>query len=70
MKQNVIDQLRRAIRDSGQTQLAIAEATGIDQGTLSKFLRDERGLSLENFSLLCQHFKLSLTTGKQSASKL
>jgi len=32
MKQNVIDQLRKAIRDSGQTQLAISEATGIGQG--------------------------------------
>lgn len=60
MKPDVIEQLRGAIRESGQTQLAIAEATGIDQGTISKFLRGARGLSLENFAVLCQHLKLKL----------
>jgi len=60
MKQNVIDQLRGAIRESGQTQLAIADATGIDQGTISRFMRGKRGLSLENFALLCKYLKLSL----------
>jgi transcriptional regulator with XRE-family HTH domain len=60
MKQNVIDQLRKAIRASGQTQLEIAEATGIPQGNLSRFLRGERGLSLESFARLCVHLGLSL----------
>ena len=41
-------------------QLSIAEATGISQGNLSKFLRGERGLSLENFAVLCDYFKLKL----------
>jgi transcriptional regulator with XRE-family HTH domain len=60
MKSNVIDQLRKAVKDSGESQLAIAEATGINQGNLSKFLRGERSLSLESFALLCQHLKLAL----------
>jgi transcriptional regulator with XRE-family HTH domain len=54
MKQNVIDQLRKAIEASGESQLAIGEATGINQGNLNRFLRGERGRSLENFAKLCQ----------------
>ena len=60
MKQNVIDQLRKAVKESGESQIAIAEATGINQGNLSKFLRGERSLSLESFAELCQHLKLTL----------
>lgn len=60
MKQNVIDQLRKAIRESGQTQMAISEATGIPQGNLSAFLSGDRGLSMESFAVLCQHLKLTL----------
>ncbi len=60
MKRNIIDQLRKAINDSGESQLSIAEATGINQGNLSRFLRDERSLSLENFAVLCDYFKLKL----------
>lgn len=62
MKRNVIDQLRKAIIDSGESQLSIADATGINQGNLSKFLRDERNLSLDNFAVLCDYFKLKLAS--------
>ncbi len=64
MKRNVIDQLRKAIIDSGESQLSIADATGINQGNLSKFLNGERGLSLDNFSALCEYFKLRLVGGR------
>ena len=60
MKRNVIDQLRKVIINSGESQLSIADATGINQGNLSKFLRDERNLSLDNFAVLCDYFKLKL----------
>ncbi len=57
---NVIDQLRKVIEDSGESQVSISEATGINQGNLSKFLSGERGLSVDNFALLCSYFKLKL----------
>ena len=57
---NVIDQLRKVIVDSGESQLSISEATGINQGNLSKFLNGERGLSLDSFAVLCAYFKLKL----------
>jgi len=59
---NVIDQLRKAIVDSGESQLSISEATGINQGNLSKFLNGERGLSLDNFAELCTYFKCRLVS--------
>jgi transcriptional regulator with XRE-family HTH domain len=61
MKQNVIEQLRRAIQESGQTQTAIAEGSGVDQGTISAFLRGQRGLSMDSFAALCKYLKLQLT---------
>lgn len=60
MKHNVIDQLRKAIREAGETQMTISEASGIPQGNLSKFLKGERGLGMESFAALCEHFKLKL----------
>jgi hypothetical protein len=38
--------LRRAIRQCGMTRYAISVKTGIDQATLSRFMKGERGLSL------------------------
>ncbi|MDE2100035.1 MAG: helix-turn-helix transcriptional regulator [Patescibacteria group bacterium] len=40
------EKLRRAIRDSELSRYAISARTGIDQGTLSRFMKGERGLSL------------------------
>lgn len=60
MKRNVIEQLRKVIVDSGESQVSISESTGINQGNLSKFLRDERNLSLKNFAELCRYYRLNL----------
>lgn len=60
MKYDVVEQLRRAMRASEQTQVKIAEGSGVDQGTISKFLRGERGLSLESYAALCKYFRLTL----------
>lgn len=57
---DVVEQLREAIEKSGKTQTSISEATGVDQGNLSKFLNGERGLSLDSFAVLCKYFKLKL----------
>jgi transcriptional regulator with XRE-family HTH domain len=60
MKRSVIDQLRKAIEDSDESQRAIADSTGIDQGNLNRFVRGERSVSLENFAKLCLHLGLTL----------
>jgi transcriptional regulator with XRE-family HTH domain len=56
----IIDQLREATIASGETQVELSKATGIDQGNLSKFLREERMLSLENAAALAAYLLLEL----------
>ena len=43
--EQVTDQLRRLIRDSGVTCYVIAKETGVSNAALSRFLSGERGLS-------------------------
>lgn len=59
-KGSVVDQLRRAIQDSGQTEYAIAKAADVDQANLNAFVNGKRGLSLPTFARLCEHFGLEL----------
>jgi plasmid maintenance system antidote protein VapI len=60
MKRDIIDQLRKALRESDESQLAIAKAVEIDQGNLNRFINCERGISLETAAKLCTYLKLEL----------
>ncbi len=57
---SVSDQLRRAIDECGLTKYRIYVETGVDQATLSKFVRGERGVSLDTFDVLCDYLGLEL----------
>lgn len=52
--------IRQAVVTSGMTLTAIAEATGIDRGRLSRFVRQERGLGMEAIDALAAHFGFRL----------
>jgi hypothetical protein len=54
------DQLRQAIKASGLTRYSIWQQTGIDQGTLSKFMAGGRGLSLTSIDKLAGLLRLRL----------
>ena len=58
---------RRTIVESGESEYAIGKATGVSQSVLSRFVRSERGISLETAAVLCDHLNLALTlqTGRQ-----
>lgn len=60
MKRSIIDQLRKAIAESGESQLSIANALDIDQGNLNRFVRGERSISFETAAKLCEYLKLDL----------
>jgi len=60
MKRDIIEQLRKALRESDESQLAIAKAVEIDQGNLNRFINGERGISLETAARFCSHLKLEL----------
>jgi len=52
--------LRAAIRNSGKTQLEIANAIGISNGILSRFMREERSMNLETADKVCAYLALEL----------
>jgi DNA transposition AAA+ family ATPase len=46
------DELREAVERSGLSRYSIWQQTGIDQGSLSKFMDGERGLGMESIDKL------------------
>lgn len=57
----LIDQLRRAIKESGLSRYAISKATGIDQAQLSNLMSGKAGLGLDNIEKLMNYLGLELT---------
>jgi len=59
--QPLTEQIRRAARESGRGQNALARAAGIDKGSFSKFLSGQRGLSLGGLNRLSAVLGLVVT---------
>lgn len=57
----ISEKIRDAIESSGESQLSIAHATGVNSGILSRFMRGERGINLKTVEVLCEYFGLRLT---------
>lgn len=57
---SLTDQLRAAIRTSGQSLRALGRLSGIPSGNLSAFLNGKRGLSLDGADKLCRVLRLGL----------
>jgi hypothetical protein len=67
---NINDTLRKAVEDSGMTRYAIAQATGINESTLSRFVASGRGISLANADVLAAFlgYELVKTKGGKARS--
>jgi hypothetical protein len=67
---NINDTLRKAVEDSGMTRYAIAQATGINESTLSRFVASGRGISLANADVLATFlgYELVKTKGGKARS--
>ena len=63
--ESVSQSLRRAICESRQTLMQIEDKTGVDPGRLSRFMRGERGLTLNAVDALAKHFGLKLTKARE-----
>ena len=61
-RKTLSDELREAVERSGLTRYAIWQETGIDQGTMSKFMAGARGLSLESIDKLADLLGLHVVT--------
>jgi len=59
------DALRQAIRQSGQSQDTICKATGIDNASLSRFLRGKTGLLQSALDRLVEYLDLELVPRKK-----
>ena len=56
----LVDQLREAILNCGQTEYRVAKESGVAQPIVNRFLRGERGISLETAGKLCKYLGLHL----------
>jgi transcriptional regulator with XRE-family HTH domain len=57
----VVEQLRQAIRGSGQTLNQLSQRCGVGRDRLSRFLRGERDLTLEAAEKVCRVLRLELS---------
>lgn len=60
-KKSIVEQLRQAIADSGQTEYAIAKGSRVSQSVVNRFVHGERGINLETAARLCAYLGLDLT---------
>jgi transcriptional regulator with XRE-family HTH domain len=59
-KQTISAVLRRAVADGPLSRYAISKIIGVDQGTLSRFVSGQCGLSLESIDKVCELLGLRL----------
>ena len=59
-RRTIVEQLRQAIVDSGESEYAVGKATGVSQTIFSRFINSERGISIETAAKLCSYLKLDL----------
>ena len=52
--------LRHALQQARESHVAIAVKTGIPESVLSRFAKDQKGLSARHFDNLCDYFGLVL----------
>ncbi len=54
------EQLKQAIQEGRLSQAALARGTGLSEGQISRFLKGERGLSLESIDKLLDVLELEI----------
>lgn len=66
---SLADQLRHAIAWSGKTRYRIALESGISQAVLSRFVNNQRELSLSHVDTLCKNLGLRIVLQPSSGKK-
>ncbi len=56
----LVDELRNAILHCGQTEYRVAKESGVSQPVLNRFLRGQRGISLETAAKFAAYLRLHL----------
>lgn len=63
------NQIRDAVRNSGECQSVICRGTGILKSTLSRFMLCERGLGLKSLDVLAEYLGLEIVVKAKPAKK-
>jgi transcriptional regulator with XRE-family HTH domain len=68
-RQTVSEQLRRFVRERGESLACVGRHTGVHHGALSRFLRGERGLSTRSLDRLCRYLGIELRSTHRKEGK-
>ena len=61
---SVSEEIRKAIQTAEVSRYRIAQDTGVEESTLSRFLTGERGLSMDAIDRLAEYFGYRLVKRK------
>jgi transcriptional regulator with XRE-family HTH domain len=61
----ILEELKAAIRDSGQTLTYISQKTGVPVSSLSRFLSGERDIGVTSADAIAKYFGLTLKPDKK-----
>jgi transcriptional regulator with XRE-family HTH domain len=64
-KPGMVEQLRQAVRDSGQSLNQLCIASGLDRGGMSRFMRGQQGISGQAIEKLCEALRLQIILRKE-----
>ena len=67
-RQKLSDQIRRAVRECGMSRYEIWKVTGIDQGTLSRFVAGKAGMTIDSLDRLADLLGLNITVRRRVRS--
>ena len=60
MSTDLLKQFKRAIKADGRTRYAIAKDSGLSEAALSRFVHNERGLTVDSLELLADVLGLEI----------
>jgi transcriptional regulator with XRE-family HTH domain len=69
-RRSLAEDMRRAIEESGITMYKLSQDSGVDRSQLSRFMRNERDLSLTVADKLCEVLGMKLTRDGNAAPDL
>ncbi|HEV3261873.1 MAG TPA: helix-turn-helix transcriptional regulator [Gemmataceae bacterium] len=61
----MLETLKRAVRDSGQTLYRISKDAGVPYPNLHRLMAGKRAVSMSTLDRLCSYLGLELTTRKE-----
>ena len=67
-KKKMSERIRDEIASCSVSRYAIAQATGIEESALSRFMAGKRGLSMEALDALFEYFNLEITPSRRQRS--